>query len=464
MQNITQVIAAISTPPGKGGVAIIRLSGEGAFSIAEKIFRPIKATDFSSIPPRYACYGHILDGEERIDDVLLTKFPAPNSYTGEDTVEIACHGGALVTKTILELLLISGARAADAGEFTKRAFINGKISLTDAEAIGRLLEAESREQIKLSSDSSRSALSKKIAEIRASLVSLMSSVYARIDYPDEDLGDFDDSELLGSLYNIRKEIDFLRSTYKTGKAVSQGVKTVICGKPNAGKSSFYNSLLGEEAAIVTDIEGTTRDVLERSLPLGKVVLRLADTAGIRTGEKIDAVEQIGIGKSLEKIEECELLFAIFDLSREFDAQDRFILDFIKNTNSPKIAILNKTDKEKLFDENLLGDIFDHTIKMSAGGECKEALEEIRETVDKLFTDERLSIGNDAVISSARQNASVARALDFVNGAIASLEMGFAQDAASSDIERALGAISELDGRAVSEEVVADIFSKFCVGK
>ncbi len=464
MQDITQVIAAISTPPGKGGVAIIRMSGDEAFYVAEKVFRPIKNTDFSSIPNRFACYGHILDGEEKIDDVLLTKFPAPNSYTGENTVEIACHGGILVTKTILELLLTNGAKAAEAGEFTKRAFVNGKLSLTDAEAIGSLLEAESRAQIRLSSDSSRTALSEKISEIRAMLVSLMSSIYARIDYPDEDLGDFDDEELLCSLYRIRKDIKLLLSTYKTGKAVTQGVKTVICGKPNVGKSSFYNMLLGEDAAIVTNIEGTTRDVLEKSISIGQVMLRLADTAGIRQGEKIDAVEQIGIGKSLKKIEESELLFAIFDLSREFDEQDEQLLEIISKSDAPKIAILNKTDKDRFFDESKLKIPFDYTVKMCAVGDCEEAIGEIEKIVDHLFTDERILIGSDAIISSARQNASLIRAFNFTEAAIESLEAGFMQDAASSDIERALGAISELDGRAVSEEIVADIFSKFCVGK
>lgn len=466
MQNITQVIAAISTPPGKGGVAIIRMSGDEAFSIAEKVFRPINNKDFMSVPPRFACYGHILDGEEKIDDVLLTKFPAPNSYTGENTVEIACHGGILVTKTILELLFANGAAAAEAGEFTKRAFINGKLSLTDAEAIGSLLEAESRAQIRLSSDTSRSALSAKITQIRAELLSLMSSVYARIDYPDEDLGDFDDEELLYSLYKVRKEIHLLLSTYKTGKAVTSGIKTVICGKPNVGKSSFYNLLLGEEAAIVTDIEGTTRDVLERSVPLGQVMLRLADTAGIRSGEKIDAVEQIGIGKSIENIEKSELIFAIFDLSREFDEQDELLLNLLSKSDAPKIAILNKTDKPRLFsfDDSKLGFSFDCVIEMCAAGDCTDTLCEIAQAVDEMFTDERISLGQDAVISSARQNASLTRAFNFTNAAIESLEAGFMQDAASSDVERALGAISELDGRSVSEEIVSDIFSKFCVGK
>lgn len=464
MNNLTHTIAAVSTPPGKGGVAIIRISGEGAFDIADKVFSPIKSGKLSDSTPRQQIYGHVIDGGERIDDVLATRFPAPHSYTGEDTVEIACHGGMLVTALVLEAVLKAGAVPASAGEFTRRAFINGRLSLTEAEAISNLLEAGSREQIKLASSSARSALSAKIQKIREELVSLMSSIYARIDYPDEDLGDFDDREVLAHLYNIRKNVSSLLSTYKTGRAISEGVRTVICGKTNVGKSSFYNMLLGEDAAIVTDIEGTTRDVLERSVPLGKVMLRLADTAGIREGAEIDAVERIGIEKSREMIEKSELLFAIFDISRPFDEKDELLLSLISESSSPKIAILNKSDKPALFDERRLGGGFDYTITTSMKVDGTENLAAIEEMVNALFTDEKILVGEDAVISSARQNAALARAAEFVAAAIESLEAGFAQDATSSDIERALGAMSELDGRAVSEEIIADIFSKFCVGK
>ena len=464
MNNLTHTIAAVSTPPGKGGVAIIRISGEGAFDIADKVFLPLSEKKLLDFKPRVQVYGYIVDGGERIDDVLLTRFVAPHSYTGEDTVEIACHGGILVTALVLEAVLKAGATPATAGEFTRRAFINGRLSLTEAEAISDLLEARSREQIKLSSTTARDALSEKIGGIRTELVGLMSSIYARIDYPDEDLGDFSDSEVLEHLYNIRKNISALRSTYKTGRAISEGVRTVICGKPNAGKSSLYNLLVGEDAAIVTDIAGTTRDLLERSVPLGKIMLRLTDTAGIREGEEIDAVERIGIERSREMIKKSELLFAIFDISRPFDEEDELLCELISESRAPKIAILNKSDKPALFDGGKLGSIFDYTIVTSIKERGGENLEAIAEMVNALFTDEKISIGEDAVIFSARQNAALARAEEFIAAAIESLAAGFAQDAASSDVERALGAISELDGRAVSEEIVSDIFSKFCVGK
>ena len=463
MNNLTQVIAAVSTPPGKGGVAIIRMSGDGAFEIADKVFSPISGRIFSECTPRMQIYGHIISDDEIIDDVLATRFPAPHSYTGEDTVEIGCHGGILVTRCVLEALLRAGARAAEAGEFTRRAFINGRLSLTEAEAISDLLEAKSKEQLKLSGQSARSRLSEKINSIRGSLVGLMSSIYARIDYPDEDLGDYTDDELVASLNNIKEESERLIATYRTGRAISEGVRTVICGKPNVGKSSLYNLLIGEDAAIVTDIPGTTRDVLQHSIPLGRVMLRVADTAGIRERDNMDTVERIGVEKSREMIAKSELLFALFDISRDFDEEDQAIIDEISRSDSPKIALINKSDLTARFDKTQLHG-FDEIIEISAKEKETEAIERLSATVNRLFTDEKLTIGQDAVISSSRQHAALARAIDFMKLAIESLSLGFSQDAASSDIERALGAISELDGRSVSEEIVSDIFSKFCVGK
>ena len=241
------------------------------------------------------------------------------------------------------------------------------------------------------------------------------------------------------------------------------MKTVICGKPNAGKSTLYNLLCGEDAAIVTDIPGTTRDVLERSLPLGRIMLKLSDTAGIRENENMDTVERIGVEKSRKMIEKSELLFAIFDISRPFDEEDELIIKAIADIDAPKIALLNKCDLEAVFDESKLSG-FDAIIKISAKeGEAK-TLDALASLVNGMFTDERIVIGQDAVISSARQHAALTRALDFLSAAAEAMELGFSQDAASSDIERALGAISELDGRAVSEEIVGDIFARFCVGK
>ena len=457
-------IAAISSPPGKGGVAIIRISGEDALALAAEVFFPASGKSFLEAKPRMQTYGYIIDNEEKIDDVLATYFPAPHSYTGENIVEIGCHGGVLVTSLVLETILKKGARAAEAGEFTKRAFINGRLSLTEAEAIGNLLEAESREQVKLASAPSRRRLGEAIADIRGEIVSLMSSIYARIDYPDEDLGDYTDDEVRERLVYIRKKAVSLRDTYKTGRAVKEGVSTVIVGKPNVGKSSLYNALIGEDRAIVTDIAGTTRDMLSESIPLGKVMLRLSDTAGIRDRGDVDLVESIGIERSEKALAESELIFTIFDLSREFDAEDEKLLEAVSAARGAKIAILNKADLEERFDEERLSDIFLHKVKISAKCQGITVGEQLSGIVNSLFTDEKIMIGDGAVISSARQNASLSRAIEAIDVALKNLDDGFPQDLVSGDVEIALEAISELDGRAVSEEIVADIFSKFCVGK
>ena len=463
------VIAAISTPPGKGGVAVIRMSGAGAIDIAKEVFLPMSKKSLDDYAPRTQIYGYITYNEEKIDDVMLTVFRAPHSYTGEDTVEISCHGGILVTGAVLETLLTAGAMPAEAGEFTRRAFINGKLSLSEAEAIGTLLDAASREQIRLAASPARMRLKARVDEIRADLTDIMSSIYARIDYPDEDLGEFSDDETVERLRRARSSIERLIGTYRTGRAITEGIKTVICGKPNVGKSTLYNLLLGEDEAIVTDIAGTTRDVLHSNIPLGRVILRLHDTAGIRSKNDIDTVEKIGIERSLEHIGSSELILAVFDLSGPFDEYDEELTSTLKSAHASKVCILNKADlvsgDSAPFDTSRLAECgFDDIITVSAASDEQSAIERLSDLVNKLFTDEKISSTSDAIISSARQHSTLLRARDFVNTAIAAYEIGLPADAASSDIEMALGAIGELDGRSVSDNVVADIFSKFCVGK
>lgn len=468
-----KTIAAISTPPGKGGVAVIRISGDEALGIAKKIFRPRGNKTLDSITPRLQIYGDIIYLGEQIDDGLLTYFSAPNSYTGEDIVEISCHGGILVTQSVLESAFVAGAIPAERGEFTKRAFVNGKLSLTETEAIGMLLEAESHAQIMLSREKSRTKLKAATEKIRGKMVSILSSVFARIDYPDEDLGDMTRDEILAAVEAVKCDVEKLISTYKTGRAVTIGVPTVICGKPNVGKSTLYNLIVGEDAAIVTDIPGTTRDVLEKNIPIGNVLLKLYDTAGIRDGE-VDTVEAIGISRSMEKIESAELILVLFD-SSSFDKEDEKILDAVSKNTAVKIAILTKSNENENkssqsytiledFEKKIEKSDFEKIIKISAKERKGEALGLLTEAVNSLFCDEKITIGEDAVISSARQHAALMRARNFLSTAADAIKLGLPEDAVSSDVELALGAISELDGRAVSEEVVSDIFAKFCVGK
>lgn len=456
-------ISAISTPSGKGGVAIIRISGEDALNILDKIFLP-RGKTLPKDAPRMQIFGDILLGGDKIDDGLATYFPAPKSYTGEDVVEISCHGGILVSRLVLEATLTAGARIAEAGEFTKRAFINGRLSLTEAEGVGELLEAKSLAEVKLTSRKSKSLLSKKIEEIRADLTDVLSSTYARIDYPDEDLGEYTDEESCERLKLIRSKISTLLSTYPTGKAISEGVKTVICGKPNVGKSTLYNAILGEDAAIVTDIEGTTRDVLSTTVPLGNVMLRLSDTAGVRDKSLAETVERIGIEKSLSAIDSAELIIAVFDVSRGFSEDDKKLVELIKSADCAKIAIFNKIDLGNAEIDSSFTDIFDKTLTASFKCGDTGAVKALTDAVSELFIDEKIKVGDEAIVSSARHSAALTRALSLTDAAIDAYSLGVFTDAAASEVEGALSAIAEIDGRAVSEEVVADIFSKFCVGK
>ena len=461
-----KTIAAISTPPGKGGVAIIRISGDRALEIAERIFIPRSKKKITENAPRVQIFGDILLKGERIDDGMLTYFPAPHSYTGENVIEISCHGGILITGMVLESALTEGAELAEAGEFTRRALVNGKISLTDTEAIGLLLEAKSEAQIRLAKASSRAILNTVCEEIRSDLVSLLSSIYARIDYPDEDLGELSTSEITSGITKALKDMERLASTYRTGRAVTEGIDTVICGAPNAGKSTLYNLLVGEDAAIVTSIPGTTRDVLQKSVAVGDVMLNLFDTAGIRI-DVGDEIERIGVERSGEKIRKAELVLALFDSTEplcksECDA----LLDALKDSNGIKIAVLTKCGEGvKKTDEISLAELgFVHVLRINSIHRPDEARATVADAVGRLFKEEKLTIGTDAIISTARQSAALTKAMAYLDAAYGAYMAGMPEDAASSDIELALGAIGELDGRAVSEEVVADIFAKFCVGK
>ena len=461
-----KTIAAISTPPGKGGVAIIRISGELALDIAERIFVPRSKKKITESAPRVQIFGDILLRGERIDDGMLTYFPAPHSYTGEDVIEISCHGGILITGMVLESALAEGADLAGAGEFTRRALVNGKISLTDTEAIGLLLEAKSEAQIRLAKASSRAILNTACEEIRGDLVSLLSSIYARIDYPEEDLGELGTNEITDGISNALCSMNKLASTYRTGRAITEGIDTVICGAPNAGKSTLYNLLVGEDAAIVTSIPGTTRDVLQKSVTVGDVMLNLFDTAGIRV-DVGDEIERIGVERSGEKIRKAELILALFDSTAELcESECDALLGALKSTDGIKIAVLTKCGEgEAKTGEDALSKLgFDRILKINSLHRPDEAKAAITATVEHLFKEEKLVIGTDAIISTARQSAALTKAMAYLDAAYGAYMAGMPEDAASSDIELALGAIGELDGRAVSEEVVADIFAKFCVGK
>ncbi len=460
---IDKTIAAISTPYGRGGIALIRISGEDSIKISERVFIPYNKKSLGENEARKAIYGEIIFENSVIDDGIATVFFAPASYTGENTVEITCHGGILLANKVLEALLVAGAQAAQPGEFTKRAFISGKLGLTEAEAVINLINASSEEQIKLASSHRRGVLSKYADKIYKNILALVSSTYAYIDYPDEDLTDIPIEELQKRLSDIKFELASLEKSYKRGRAVSEGIKTVIVGKPNAGKSSLLNAMLGENRAIVTDIAGTTRDVIEESVKLDHIVLKLCDTAGIRNTE--DKVEKIGVELAYEKISGAELILALFDGSSVLDKEDCDLIEYLcKNCKDKRIiSVINKSDLGK--NEETISKIeksFERTVSISC--ESKNGIKELSDIIEKLFYDGEIDYDNNAVIANARQNAAVKAARFAIERAIFSLSNGFTQDIAGMDLEEALARIGELDSKNVGEDIVNDIFSRFCIGK
>lgn len=461
---IGDTIAAISTARGKGGVALLRISGPDAVSICERVFLPKSGKKLSEYAPRTAVFGSIYAPDDRgewneIDNGLATVFRAPASFTGEDTVEICCHGGILLTQTVLTACLAAGARAAEAGEFTRRAFLNGKMGLSAAEALGDLLEAQTREQLTLAHAGTDGRVERKCREIYDALCAVLSSVYAKIDYPDEDLAEMSREEMQASLNDCIVRVEKLLDTYRTGHAIAEGIPTVICGKPNVGKSSLYNLIVGHDAAIVTDVEGTTRDVLTETAALGRVTLRLFDTAGLRQTE--DVVERIGIDRARKALEDAELILAVFDGSVAPDKEDQALAQSLSGSNATVIAVINKSDLG-ITEENFYKTHFSHTVTLSA--KAGEGTEELSALVESCFINGELDTKSDTVLTNARQRGAAIATLEALKRAQEGLELGLPVELCCSDCEAAMQAIAELDGRAVSEDIVSHIFSHFCVGK
>lgn len=450
-------IAAIGTPQGKGGVALIRISGDEAFEVAKRIFVPSSEKRFAQQQHGVTYYGSFRDENGIFDDGLCILFHGPRSFTGENVAELYCHGGILVTQKLLSAALKNGAVMASAGEFTRRSFLNGKISLTQAEAIGDIIDSKTEKHLSVASKQASGSLSRELGRIYDQLKLLAASVYAYIDYPDEDMTDVSVDEMRSRLAECKSRLDRLAGSHTYGRAISEGVVTAIVGKPNTGKSSLLNALCGEERAIVTDVAGTTRDVVTETVRLGDLILRLSDTAGIR--ESDDKVEMIGIERSKNAIDEAELILAVFDISRPLDDDDKRITDAIiaSGKADKTVCILNKTDISKEIQIDLP---FKRILPISARN--GEGIEALVETVSLMFGAGEIG-ENDEIVVNARQCAAVANAASAVQNAIDALD-SFTQDIAGMDIELALSAIAEADGRSVSEDIVNEIFSHFCVGK
>ena len=468
---LLDTIAAVSTPRGKGGVALLRISGPDAARIGEAVFAPRggkKLTD----KPRYEFFGDILAPDEAeggafrvVDDGLAVFFKGPASFTGEDTVELCCHGGVLVTRTVLAACLAAGARQAERGEFTRRAFAAGKISLPEAEALGLLLDAGTDAQLRLSRSGMSGKLAAACAGLRTELTALLTDIYARVDFPEEDLGSIPDEEVRERVAALAEKTAALAATWRTGRAIAEGIPTVICGRTNAGKSTLYNRMVGSDEAIVTDIAGTTRDVLTSTVSFGGATLLLSDTAGIRENTS-DAVEAIGVDRARERIDGAELVLFLLDGSRAPDADDAELAARLCGHPGTVIALLTKADAGTVCGGALaLWEKFALREKISA--KTGEGIDRLAAKISELFLDGSLDLGRDAILSSARQYEALRRTADALGEAAASLDAGFPPDVASTCLEDAAIGLSELDGRghgAVSADVIDGIFSKFCVGK
>ena len=450
-----RTVAAISTPRGKGGVAMIRITGDDAIGVAGRVaFRPNGVPLFETESSKTVRTLFCRNGEP-FDDGMTTVFRAPRSFTGEDTVEFVCHGGPLVTQTLLTAVFAAGAFPAGPGEFTRRAFQSGKISLSQAEAVGGLIDAKTDRHLQVSLLQCRGSLTEKLNSVFDRLKYLLASVYAYIDYPDEDMTDVPVPEMRKQLEGVLSDLERLCGSRSYGRAISEGIRTVIVGKPNTGKSALLNMLAGEERAIVTDEAGTTRDVVREQVRLGGFLLNLADTAGLR--ESDSKVERIGIGKSLSALAEAELVFAVFDGSSPLDALDEEVLRRIREAGKEDVCVcvMNKEDLGTVSAPPL-----PCGIRISAlRGTGLDSLE--RAVRDRLSLAEPADFGE--IITNARQYAALEKAKEHVSRALETLE-NYTQDMAGLDLEQALAALGEADGRAVSEAVVDEIFSHFCVGK
>lgn len=450
------VIAAVSTPLGSGGIGVIRISGPKAQAVADKVFRGKKK--IGDLAPYQAVFGAVYDSAGmKLDECVALNFVAPNSFTGENVVELSCHGGQYILKRVLEALFAAGARPADAGEFTKRAFLNGKLDLTQAESVMELICATGERAREAALAAKDGALSKGILGITEALVAVGAELSAWADYPDDDIPQVDEKLLKTKLEEAGTKLADLLLRFETGRLFRDGVNTVIAGRPNAGKSTLMNLLSGCERSIVTEIAGTTRDIVEERVMLGDIPLILADTAGLRQTE--DPVERIGVRMAKDRLSSAELILAVFDASVPLNGEDHLLLSSL--TGRPAIAVINKSDLPPEIDVALIQKSVPWVVEISALRGY--GLEELKEAVQKLLKTDSFVSGTTNLCTQ-RQRESVRQAESAVSGAYSALTGGFTLDAVTVEVEQAIAALLELTGQRVSEAVIDSVFSRFCVGK
>ena len=457
-------IAAISTAVGNGGIGIIRMSGEKTFEILSKILelRDKKNLEIKKIQGYTMKYGYVVDPKtgEKVDEVLVSFFKNPKSYTKEDMCEINSHGGMIIEKKILQICIENGAILAEAGEFTKRAFLNGRIDLSQAESIIDMINSKTEKEAKASMNQLQGFLSDKIGSIRHQLLDMMADIEASIDYPEYDIEEMTNQKAMRILLQVKKELQELEESFHTGKILKEGIKTAIIGKPNAGKSSLLNYILKEERAIVSDIEGTTRDTIEEFISIKGIPLKIIDTAGIRDTK--DQIEEIGVKRTLNIIKEAELILAILDNTKQITKEDLEILSLIKDKKA--IILLNKID---LNDNHLekakeLQEISKKIIKISA--KEGKGIEELYQEIENLFQIGNIDTDQEMIITNIRHKTQIHYAIESIEKSIESIEENLPVDMISISIKQTLEDLGKITGQNVSEDIIQEIFSKFCLGK
>lgn len=459
---MSDTIAAISTAVGEAGIGIVRMSGSASLDIADKVFKGKKVKSLSSVSNRKITYGHIIDPEDDkvIDEVLIVYMKEPFTYTREDIVEIYCHGGIISVKKTLELLLRNGARLAEPGEFTKRAFLNGRLDLSQAEAVIDLIRAKTDKSYDVSLDQLEGNLSVKVNEIRNILLKMLAHIGVSIDFPDEDVEEvtYDELEEWGNI--VLDDICGLLNTADRGKILREGLNTVILGKPNVGKSSLLNAILRENRAIVTDIPGTTRDIIEEYVNIDGIPLKIVDTAGIRDTENL--IEKIGVNRAKNVVSRADLVIAVFDASRELTKEDMDIVDIIKDKKS--IALLNKTDlPNKIELEDLQKQLGNK--KLIATSIAKGVgVEELEKVIKEMFYSGNVEISDDIIVTNVRHKNQLERAKKNISDVLQGIKQGVPLDCVEVDVKSCWKNLGEISGDTVSEDIIDKIFSEFCIGK
>ncbi|NLL80965.1 MAG: tRNA uridine-5-carboxymethylaminomethyl(34) synthesis GTPase MnmE [Tissierellia bacterium] len=457
---MSETIAAISTAIGESGIGIVRISGNDAFKVGYKIFKGAKVQKEEDIDNRKLTYGHIVDGEKIIDEVLIAFMKGPYTYTREDMVEIYCHGGIISVRNVLNLILRSGAGLAEPGEFTKRAFLNGRLDLAQAEAVIDIINSKTNKSMEVSLNQLGGTLSAKIKEIRDILFDMMAHVEVSIDFSDEDLDVSSIQDLEDKALIVKEKISSLLSTADRGKILRDGLKTVILGKPNVGKSSLLNALLRENRAIVTDIPGTTRDIIEEYINIDGIPLKIIDTAGIR--DTSDLVEKIGVDKARLMVEDADLIIAIFDISRKLTEEDMEILDLISDKNT--IVLLNKVDLSQAFDEDYFKNHIKNKEIISTSISNGLGIDKIEKTIKEMFYSGEVEVKSDIVVNNIRHKNQLEKAYNDIESFIEDIKNNVPIDCLDVDLKNCWRNLGEISGETISEDILDKIFSEFCIGK